>query len=254
LADEPNVTAEPEAPAVEQAADAPEPAAAEQPEVDWDALQSQLETAYERDPRGTMDRLKKHRAVGGLAGSIAERQLAQLKQQDDAQRQASAAQSARDELRKMAQEQPLQFADMFLSHDDAEEARNRILSVETNAQKQILTQVGEAFHEFEEWGTITDEERTRLAHALEGVAPNKLIAVFNKTALDIVADRRADKRLQDRLPKEQEAWKKQWEAERLTAEQGPDLRRPSSTTRRRLNWAAMDDKDFNDLWRQRYGR
>lgn len=254
MADEPTAapTAEVEAPPEPQAE---QPAAdTEQPEpIDWDDLQGRLERAYEADPKGTIERLKKHRAVGGLAGSIAERQLAQLKQQDDHEREAEAARRAREDLRKLAQEKPLEFADMFLSHDDANQARERIANVERSAAKQIMEQIGEAYHGLPEWQELTDAEKVRLKEAVEQ-APDNPLPAFNRVALDIVADRRAEKRLLDRLPKEREAWRKEAEAERLTSEQGPDLRRPSSTTRRPVNWQAMSDEDFAKYWKQRYNR
>lgn len=227
----------PPAPAPPAAADAP-------PERDWVAL---LDEAPD-------DIVAKHRRVQGIAGSHAERLFQRRQQEWTADQEAQARKRASDELEAEARDNPLAFSDRFLGHREAEKARERIQGVESNAQKQIMTQVGEAFHEFEEWGQITDEERSRLATALQGVPDNKVIAVFNKTALNIIADRRAEKRLQDRLPQEQEAWKKQWEAERLTSEGGPDLRRPSSTTRKPVNWQAMSDEDFNKWWKQRHGR
>jgi hypothetical protein len=254
LADEPTgapATAEPAAGATPEAAPKPDvAAAAATAPPDWDALDSSLAQAYEADPKTAADRLKKHRAVAGIAGSLAEQRFDRMRQESDAAAETRARQQAHEELVRMAEERPLEFADKFRTHAAAEEQRARIMGVEANAQKKILEQVGAAFHEFEEWGQITDDERGRLAAALKNVPPDKLLAAFNKTAVDIVADRRAEKRLADRLPKEQEAWKKQWEAERLASERSPDLRRPSGATQRPLNMAAMSDEDFND-WYER---
>lgn len=254
MADEPESTTAVEAPATEQAADAPAVVADVPPEpeaIDWDDLQARIDRAYEADSKTAVERLKKHRAVAGIAGSIAERKIAELKQQDEATRQHEAAQAAREELRKLAQEKPLEFADMFLSHDDAEQAKERILSVERNAAKKMMEQIGEAYHGLPEWQGLTDEERARLSDAVSQAQDNPLPA-FNRVALDIVADRRAERRLQDRLPDEKKAWRQEWEAERLTSEQGPDLRRATESSSQRLNWAAMSDEDFNKWWKQKY--
>lgn len=255
MADEP--TAEPTAEAPPETPSPAEPQAAEQPEeepTDWDSLDATLAKAYERDPKTAADRLKKHRAIAGIAGNIAERRAQELSQQQEQQRQAEAQRKAHDDLLKLAQEKPLEFADMYLSHAEAEQARERVLAVERNAAKQIMEQIGAAYQGLPEWKELSDEEKTRLQEAVADSPEIEVLPRFNRAALDIVADRRAEKRLTDRLPKEIEAARKQWEAERLAAEQAPDLRSPSTTVRRRINWGSVPDEDFNKWWKERFGR
>jgi hypothetical protein len=254
LAEEPTAvaTADAEAPAEPQPA--PEPAAGQQPVVDWDTLQSQIDAAYDSDPKGTLDRLKKHRAIGGLAGSIAERQLERLRQQDQAQQEENARRRAIEELEREAEERPLEFAERFRLHRESEKTREQIANLERNTARKLVERIGEAYHGLPEWQDLSAEEKGKLSEAVKDATDDDFLGKFNRAALDIVADRRAEKRLADRLPKEKEAWQKEWEAERLAAEQGPDLRRPSSTTRRRVNWAAMSDEDFNKWWDSGRGR
>ena len=231
------------------------PAAAPEPtQVDWDHLQSQIGAAYDADPKGTIERLKKHRAIGGIAGSIAERQLAQLRQQDDTERRDEANRKAIEDLEREAEERPLEFAERFKLHREAEKVRERVQNVERATAKKMMEQIGAAYHGIPEWAELTDVEKAKLGEAIAGVPDEDLLPRFNRAALDIVADRRSEKKLSDRLPKERDAWRKEWEAERLASEQGPDLRRPSSTTRRRVNWADMSPEDFNKYYRERYGR
>jgi predicted metal-dependent phosphoesterase TrpH len=213
-----------------------------------------LARAYEQDPKAAADRLKKHRAIAGMAGNLAERRFAEMQQQRAREDEEAALVKAREELRKMAQEKPLEFADRFLTQQEAEEARARIQNVERGAAKKMMEQIGAAYHGLPEWVDLSDDEKGKLREAIANVPEDETLPRFNRAALDIVADRRAARLLSDRLPQEREAWKKEWEAERLAAERGPDLRRPSSTTHKRVNWSAMDDKDFNAYWKERYGR
>lgn len=234
-------------------APAAEEQAAETPEepIDWDALDATLERAYTADPKVASDRLKKHRAIGGIAGSIAERRMLELGQQQEAQRQADAAQKAAADLEDMAQNRPLEFADKFLGARQAEKTRAQIAAVETNAAKRLMEQIGAAYHGIPEWAELNDDERGKLREAVADAHDNDALPRFNKAALDIVATRRAEKYLADRLPKEKEAWRKELEGERLGTERGPDLRRPSSTTSKPLDWASMDDKTFDEYWRKK---
>lgn len=222
--------------------------------IDWDNLDATLARAYEQDPKAAADRLKKHRAVAGLAGSLAERRFAEMAQQREREDEEKAMVKAREELRKLAQEKPIEFADKFLTQQEAEDTRSRIMAVERNTAKKMMEQIGAAYHGLPEWAELSDDEKGKLREAIANVPEDETLPRFNRAALDIVADRRAARLLSDRLPQEREAWKKEWEAERLTSERGPDLRRPSSTTRRRVNWAALDDKDFDAYWKERYGR
>lgn len=251
MADEP--TGEPTA-ETSTAPAAEESAADQQPEpIDWDNLNATLERAYTADPKTAAGHLRKHRAIGGIAGSIAERQMAQINQQRDAERAAEAARAARAELEDMAQNRPLEFADKFLSIQEAEKARARIGAVEQNAMKRLMEQVGQAYHGIPEWKELNDDERTKLREAVAAGPDDQALSNFNRTALEIVADRRTASKLESRLKEEKEAWKREYEAERLTSETTPGVRRPSRTTSKPLDWASMDDKDFMDYWKKRYG-
>lgn len=242
MADEPmdDPTAAAESTASEDAAG--QPVAAEPP-VDWEDILNKAPDEV----------LAKHRRVQGIAGSHAERLFQRRAQDTEHERQQTAASAAREELKRLAQEKPLEFADMFLSHEDAEQARQRVLDMERVTAKNMMEQIGAAYHGLPEWQNLTDTEKAQLREAVSDAPDNDVLPRFNAAALNIVADRRANTRLTDRLPAEKEAWRKEWEAERLGSEQGPDLRRPSDAPRRRLNWAAMDDKDFNSWWKQKYG-
>lgn len=221
--------------------------------VDLDALDAMLERAYAADPKAASERLKKHRAIGGIAGSIAERQLADINQRQEGERQAEAMRKAREELDDMAQNRPLEFADKYLNTRQAEQTQQRISAVEQNAAKKLMEQIGAAYHGIPEWAELTDDEKGKLREAVAEAPDGEALPRFNKVALDIVADRRSSKRLNDRLDEEKKAWRKEWEAERLGRTRGPDLRVPSSTTSKPISWAEMSDKDFSEYWKKRYG-
>lgn len=234
-------------------ATAAEESAADEP-IDWDSLDATLERAYTRDPKTAGDRLKKHRAIGGIAGSIAERRMLELGQQHEAQRQADAARAAAAELEDMAQNRPLEFADKFLNIRTAEKTRAQINAVEQNAAKKIMEQIGSAYRDLDEFADLTDDEKGRLRDAVADATDDNALPKFNRVALEIVADRRAEKKMADRLAKEKEAWRQEYEGERLgTDRKAPDLRRSTRSTSKPLNWADMSDKDFADYWKKRYG-
>lgn len=236
-------------------ATAAEGSAAETPSepIDWDALDATLERAYTSDPKTAGDRLKKHRAIGGIAGSIAERRLQEIGTQQAQQQQADAMQRARAELDDMAQNRPLEFADKYLNTRQAEDTRARISAVEANAANKLMEQIGKAYHGIPEWADLNDEEKGKLQDAVAKAPHGDELPSFNKAALEIVADRRTEKKLADRLAKEKEAWQREYEGERLSTERGPDLRRPSRTTSKPISWADMNDKDFQKYWKERYG-
>src|SRR5262245_41484757 len=78
--------------------------------------------------------LRKHPKFAGLVGSEKQRWQAEWEQQKAAEAQALARARAEEELREMARRNPVEFADKWLSSDEARQQQERLDGLERSAQ------------------------------------------------------------------------------------------------------------------------
>jgi hypothetical protein len=214
-------TAPVEAPAAEAPADEAPPAEAapEAPPYDW-------RKALEEAPA---DELRRHPKFAGIVGSEKQFWQKQWDDQKQAEADAKAKAQAEADLRELAQRNPVEFADKWLSSEEARQQQERLTALESSARQDVAKSIGAAFQAFPEWEDLMRDPNAlaRLATAMEGKPPDQVLAAWNAAAVDLMVERRAAAKAQAdlaaRLQAERTAWETEAAAQGFVASDRPDL-------------------------------
>lgn len=175
----------------------------------------------------------KHPKVAGRIGDLVRRQTEQQKARWDAEQQEAASRAERERLKKLRQEDPYQYAQLMEAQEEAQEAESKLQKLRTETRGEFARAIGSAFKDLPEWAEVTPDEMKALADAVAGKGDDEAVPAFNLAAVRIVAAKIADKRVasevEKRVSTEKDAWRAEWEAERLAGEQGPGLARARQT-------------------------
>ncbi len=170
--------------------------AAETPELpDFDTALAAIEQHLVKgapDYEERLAKLRSHRVVAGVAGSIAD---SMRKAQDASaaiEAAAASAKAERERLREMARNEPEAFADQFLSQEEADEVRQKLESLRETEEKRIAGHIGLAVRDLPELQELSLSEQRKIADALAGVPSDQVLGVYTKTVIDIAADKRAE--------------------------------------------------------------
>ncbi len=188
--------------------------APEIPDLAPDILLAALDRAFENpDHRSALTaKLKSHRTIAGIAGEIVQRD--REVQNQAAAKTAVEAEQAR--IRKLAQEDPDAFASEWLEKATAHEANQKLADIRNTTRTEFISQIGKSLKDLPEFAELSVEDHGKLARALVGVAEDDLLSVFTRTALDLVADKRSEKKSDAKTTARLADEKKAWEAEQRT--------------------------------------
>jgi len=176
-----------------------------------------------------VEELRRHPKFAGIVGSEKQRWQQQYEHTRQAADEAAARAKAEEELRELAERNPVAFADKWLSSEEAKRQQDRVRALEITAQQQAGTAIGAAFHAIPEWAEIIQDgaKVADLTLATQGKAGFDSVAAMNAKALDLIANARAEKlaeqRLAERIKAERAAWETEAAAQGFRVSDRPDL-------------------------------
>lgn len=213
-------TPAPEAPAQDApAAEAASAPSEQAPVLDWRRALDEAPT----------DELRRHPRFAGIVGSEKQSWEQDWAARKQAEADAKARVEAEEALREMARRNPVEFADRWLSSEEARQQQERLTALESNARQAVGRSVGAAFHAIPEWAQITrdPDALARLTTAMQGKDGDDVLAAWNATAVEIVAAKRAaalaEQQLTARLAAERTAWETEAAAQGFVRSDRPDL-------------------------------
>jgi hypothetical protein len=233
---------QPQTPAPEQPTEQAGEQAQQEPEISWEVI----EKALDKVP---VDQLRKHKRFAGVLGGAL--QQAQLQWERD--RKAADDQAARErmheELRQLAQEDPIAFSEKWLGTDDAEKLRDQMHNLKASTASEYMRQIGQTFSkEFQ----LTEDDVAKIGEALAGKTDDEVLPTFNLVAAKIVSEREAQKRFDEwrskELEREREALKQEVAAELMKGETPPSIRR--STPPPTVKPWQLSDKEFDKFYEE----
>jgi len=201
--------------------------------------------------RADASELRKHPKIGGIVGQMVDTAMRdwQRNQQETYNRQATEA--AREELRRLAKEDPDAFAERFLKDDQREFALAQLQTLRQQETAAMAQRVGRAYASIPGWDRLTTDDHSILARAIQGLPDDEVIAAYNAKALELLAARRVEDAANERfekfkkseLAKEREAIRAEEAAKLLKKEPKPDMTR---ATRQPPvpDFSRMTDADF----------
>jgi hypothetical protein len=207
-------------------ADAQPEVAAEQPSAEAPVFD--LGKALDEAPAEV---LRRHPKFAGLVGSEKQRWQAEYATQQQAKAEAEARARAEEELRLLAEQNPVAFADKWLSSEQARQQQERLTQLEHNARQAIGSAIGAGMHTIPEWAEVAADPTAlaQLAAALQGKEADEVLPAWNAAALELVATRRAaalaEKQLEERLKAERAAWETEASGRGLASSDRPGLGR-----------------------------
>lgn len=196
-------------------AEATPPGDSSQPLIPLADLLGSIEAHHKADPKATRTALRSHSIVGGVAGDIAEQANKEKATREATEAAEAARQKQLDDLLQLAEDDPEAFAEKFRTQAQADKARAELQNLELNAQRAVAASVREntaKLPEFQEQ-PLTLEEKERLVKGLKGLDNKAATATYPVLIADILADRRAAKRVESAKPEWLKAEREAWEAE-----------------------------------------
>lgn len=254
-----NVAAqEPTTPEQAQVSEQPQETVAPEPEQEavtpsWQEL---LERADARE-------LRKHPKIAGLIGSELQRAV------QDHERRQVAEQEKR--VRDMTEQELLKFSEENADYLKAnyprayehimgiqqQRAQAEVANLRGRTIGQLAEQIGRAFRDVPEWSELTTNDHEQIARAVIGKPDEEVIGIFNRMALDLVAEKRAQKKHADwktkDLVKERDAIRLEESGKLLKGSDAPDTTRPKGAPGG-LDIRGMSDEEFDKYYNQRFRR
>lgn len=200
--------------------------------------------------------LRSHPKIAGIIGSEIQRAIQLEKQRIATEEGARAAKEAGEHLRKLAQDDPVAFAEEWLTKEQQADIQSQIDNLKGQTRHEFATSIGRAYSNLPEWGELSDADHDTLARAMIGKSEDEVIPIFTHKALDIVAEKRARKLLEQwkakELPKEREALRQEEAARMLKTSESPDIT-PSKGLPAKSNVNELSDVDFEKYWKSKFG-
>ena len=197
---------------------------------DFDTVLAQLNahlTKESPDYSEKIAKLKGHSVVAGVAGSIAE----SMKRIDSEQARLDAASKAasdkEEELLRLAEEDPEEFASRFRTQAQADKALRELEELRTKEEQRIAGQIGLAIRDMPEMQNLTLSEQREIANALAGVSADRVLAAYNAVVLKVASRRQTASLIEAQKPAwlaaEKEAWVAEQNGARLRSGVAPAL-------------------------------
>lgn len=200
---------------------------------------------YSDDPDFRKE-LRSRRAIAGLAGDVAQQQ----REQEREQAAREAVQKTHDEMRTLAGDDPVAFAEKWLKADDVETIRRREAGLRDTTRREFMKTIGDAIGDLPEFKELTAEDTQAIQDSLRGVPDDQVLGVFVKKATELVGDKRATKRFEaehnKRLAEEKKAWAREQADKALQRRQSPGNSPPPAQS-------AKDDGEPEDFTSPAWG-
>lgn len=146
--------------------------------------QQELEKADAKD-------LRKHPKVAGLIGSEIQRAIERDRQVQQEQQHEKARQEAESRLRKLAQEDPMTFAEQWLSQDAQQQLGSQVATVRARTRDEYAMSLSAGAKSLPEWQSITEDDMREMATALANKKDDEVLPVFLSKLVDTVSKYRA---------------------------------------------------------------
>lgn len=203
------------------------------------------------------DVLQSDRRLQSRIGNLGQRFAEQARQQIESEARQRESEAAEARMHRLAEEDPFQFSAQYLKQHAETQAHRQIEGLRRSEQETLMHAVGAAYGQLPEWPEIMADPANaqRLAQAVAGrTSPADMVASFNATALDIVAERRAQHLPgnKDRLDAEVEARVQERLAARLRGETVPEMT-AARTISGSLDVRGMTDEQFNRFYKSTFG-
>lgn len=200
--------------------------------------------------------LRKHPKIAGIIGAAQQQAIQAEKQRIAAEEGTRAAKEAEANLRRLAQEDPVTFAEEWLTETQKRDLQDQLDGLRGNTRHEFAEAIGRAYRDVPEWSELTEDDHAELAKALIGKSDDEVIPVFHQKALGLIAEHRA-RRLhaqwkEKELPKERETIRQEEAAKLLKTSEAPDTA-PSKNAPARVNIDAMSDAEFREYAAKQHG-
>src|SRR3990172_6397439 len=112
--------------------------------------------------------IRSHPRIAGIIGSELQRAQQSIANQVRAEAEAKAAADAYENLRRLAQEDPVTFAEQWTTEDHQRQLQSQLNNVHGQARHELATAIGRAYADVPEWSELTAEDHQALAMSLQG--------------------------------------------------------------------------------------
>jgi hypothetical protein len=201
--------------------------------------------------------LRSHPRIAGIVGSAIQAD----RQRDQEERERKGREETEQELLKFSEENADYIKDKYprayehLMGLQQERARRELETVGSKTVHQLASEIGRAMNDVPEWKELTEADHQKLAEAVVGRPDAEVIAIFNRVAIDLLAERRAEKKhatwKEKELAKEREAARQEEAAKLLKGSEAPDTT-PSKGQPAGVNINGMSDAEFDDYWKKKH--
>ncbi len=195
--------------------------------------------------------LRTHPKVAGIIGSEIQRSIAAERKKIQDEEGKKAARAAEEQLQQLAESDPVSFAEHWLTDAQRKKIESQLHELRGQTREEFAASIGKGYHELPEWSTLTADDHESLARTLIGKSDDELLPTFNVHALDLLANKRAQRLVDEwkakELAKERDAIHQEEAAKLLTNTAAPDTSRAKGTPAK-VNVQSMSDKEFDDYW------
>lgn len=203
--------------------------------------------------------LRKHPKIAGLIGSEAQYLFSQKTKADQEEQQRKLRDATETELMKFTEDN----ADYLKEHYprayehfmglEQQRAARQVGGIRQQTVQEIGNAIAQSFAELPEYKEMIGDPATfeKLQKALAGKADHEVPAIFNRHALDFVAERRAARKFDEQYSKKVDelraALKQEIAAEVLKSSDAPDVTRPKGQPVNKMP-ADMTKEEFDNFW------
>lgn len=195
--------------------------------------------------------LRKNPKIAGIVGAEIQRAIQGERRRIEAEAGQRAAKAAEERLRQLAQDDPVSFAEQWLSDSQKRDLQSQLDGLRGRARQEFAQNVGKAMTTLPEWAELTDADYEALAKAISVPNEDEVIPLFVRHATDLVAERKARARFESwkakELAKEREALKAELAAEMLRESEAPDLAKPKGQPAK-VKLADLPQDEFDAAW------
>jgi hypothetical protein len=241
-------TSEPSAPAEQPA---------EQPTAELEpAPQATTPNWLEELDKVDAKELRKNPKIAGIVGGEVQRAIQAERQRIQQEEGEKAARAAEQKLRDLAQSDPVQFAEQWLTEAQKTDVQRQLDNLHKTTRSDLAQKIGAAYRDIPEWKELTPDDFDKLARAVMGRPDDEALSIFSREATDLVAERRAERKVKERwekeIAKEREAIRQEEAAKLLKNSEAPDGKPPKGAPAN-TNIRGMTDEQFTKWWNERYG-
>jgi cytochrome c553 len=201
--------------------------------------------------------LRTHPRIAGIIGNEIQKAIADVKERIKADEGRRAAEEAEAKLRQLAEDDPATFAQQWLTEAQRNDLKRQLEDLRGKTRHELAEKVGQAMHDLPEWKELGDSDMQKVAEACAGKSDDEVIPIFNRTVLELAADRRAKKLFEQwkekELGKEREAVRTEEAGKLLKGSVAPDQTPPKGTPAK-VNVNEMSDAEFDKYWETRFKR